>query len=135
MSVKVSDVDLKNLETMLRGIETHIQNMQLIQDRRLSPEIQKSWNEILGIVRDILKRLYEIINKLLTIDIRTQQNSDSYHTTISVGGDIKNEFPSKISETVWIRHNSLVDKALEERREILLKIIEIIGTIIKLPMP
>jgi hypothetical protein len=65
----------------------------------------------------------------------TQQHSDSYHTTISVGGDIKNEFPSKINETVWIIHNSLVDKALEEGTEILLKIIEIIGTIIKLPIP
>ena len=136
MSAKVSSVEVAELKDLVKDIETHIKNIQLT-DRKssLSPDIQKSWNDILGIIKEILTKLRDIVNNLLVIHIATTQGSDLYDTTISAAGDITNKFPSQINDIIWTRHNSLVDAALEERRKILVKIIEILGTIIKLPIP
>jgi hypothetical protein len=57
----------------------------------------------------------------------------SYKTDIRIDGDITNEFPEKVSDATdlyWKRHNELVDRILDERKELLLKVIDTVGTTI-----
>jgi hypothetical protein len=68
-----------------------------------------------------------------TIVTNTKAAGISYKTDIRIDGDLINEFPEKVSDAndlYWKRHNELVDRVLNERKEILLKVIDMVGTTI-----
>ena len=57
-----------------------------------------------------------------------------FKTTIDIDGDLKNEFPSPAPEAnsvYWARHNQLVDAALTTQKEIIIKVIDKIGSTIQ----
>jgi hypothetical protein len=88
-----------------------------------------SWNSLLGTMhlaqKDIGERIIETI-------IEGEENI-KYKTTFKIDGDIINEFPSKIPDTnnsYWKRHIELVDKVLQERKDLVHKVIDTTGTAI-----
>ena len=57
-----------------------------------------------------------------------------FKTTVGIDGDIKNEFPSSppdANNVYWNRHNQLVDEALTTQKEIIIKVIDTIGSTIQ----
>ena len=64
----------------------------------------------------------DISNK--TIETKIGDSSESvYKTDISELGDVKNSFPleaPKADDIYWRRHNELVDKVIDARKEIIL---------------
>jgi hypothetical protein len=94
---------------------------------QFNKEAKESWNQF--------SQMLQIANKDAserTIVTNTKAGT-SYKTDIRIDGDITNEFPDKVSETTdlyWKRHNELVDKVLNERKELLLKVIDMVGTTI-----
>ena len=88
-----------------------------------------SWNSLLGTVqlaqKDIGERVIETI-------IQGETNI-KYKTTFKMDGDIINEFPSNTPDTnnlYWKRHIELVDKVLQERKDLVNKVIDTTGTAI-----
>ena len=75
--------------------------------------------------KDIRERVIETI-------IQGEGNI-KYKTTFKIDGDILNEFPYNISDTnnlYWKRHIDLVDKVLQERKDLINKVIDTTGTAI-----
>ena len=54
-----------------------------------------------------------------------------YKTTIKLNGDLINEFPKDKpdeNDIYWKRHTDLVNESLQTRKDIMLKVVETIGT-------
>ena len=88
-----------------------------------------SWNNLLGTMqlaqKDVGERVIETI-------IQGEENMN-YKTTFKIDGDIINEFPPTTSDTnnlYWKRHIELVDKVLQERIDLMNKVIDTTGTAI-----
>jgi hypothetical protein len=92
---------------------------------QFNKEAKESWNQF--------SQMLQVANKDAserTIVTNTKAGT-SYKTDIRIDGDITNEFPEKVSEATdlyWKRHNELVDRVLNERKELLLKVIDMVGT-------
>jgi hypothetical protein len=57
-----------------------------------------------------------------------------YKTTIKLNGDLINEFPKDKpdeNDIYWKRHTDLVNESLQTRKEIMLKVVETIGTTVR----
>lgn len=60
--------------------------------------------------------------------------ADKFKTTIKMNGGLINEFPKdKPNENniYWKRHTDLVNESLQTRKEIMLKVVETIGTTVR----
>lgn len=88
-------------------------------------------------LQELKKMLEAGAKNLETKTIETKAGNSpksSFKTDITLTGDIKNSFPTelpKVDDVYWVRHNELVDKVLDTRKEIILKAIEIAGTTVK----
>jgi hypothetical protein len=88
-----------------------------------------SWNSLLGTMQLAQKDLGE---RVIETIIEGEENI-KYKTTFKMDGDIINEFPSNIPDTnnlYWKRHIELVDKVLQERKDLVNKVIDTTGTAI-----
>lgn len=94
------------------------------QFQQLSDADIKDW-------KDALKKLVEYLKKALgdlaIQTIITTHNTLEYKTEIKIDGDVKNTFPTNYDKQIFDRHNAVVDDALKTRKEIILKLIEVIG--------
>jgi hypothetical protein len=57
-----------------------------------------------------------------------------FRTTIKLNGDMINEFPKDRpteDDIYWKRHEDLVNESLQTKKEIMLKVVETIGTTVK----
>lgn len=48
----------------------------------------------------------------------------TYYTIIKIGGDTQNVFPEKVDQTIFDRHNQLVDQMWKARTDTIVKIID-----------
>ena len=88
-----------------------------------------SWNSLLGTMQLAQKDLGE---RVIETIIEGEENI-KYKTTFKLDGDIINEFPSNTPDTnnlYWKRHIELVDKVLQERKDLVNKVIDTTGTAI-----
>jgi hypothetical protein len=88
-----------------------------------------SWNSLLGTMQLAQKDLGE---RVIETIIEGEENI-KYKTTFKMDGDIINQLPSNISDTnnlYWKRHVELVDKVLQERKDLVNKVIDTTGTAI-----
>jgi hypothetical protein len=88
-----------------------------------------SWNSLLGTMQLAQKDLGE---RVIETIIEGEENI-KYKTIFKMDGDIINEFPSNIPDTnnsYWKRHIELVDKVLQERKDLVNKVIDTTGTAI-----
>jgi hypothetical protein len=86
---------------------------------------------------DQFSQMLQVANKdasQRTIATNTQgEGGANYKTEVRIDGDIINDFPSHVpdpNDIYWKRHTELVDRVLNERKEILLKVIDTVGTTI-----
>ena len=66
--------------------------------------------------------------------IETKFGDTIFKTTIKLDNDVISNFPSqppKDNDAYWQRHKELVDNVLDTRREIILTVIETVGSTIK----
>jgi len=81
----------------------------------------------------MLKTAADDISKK-TIETKAGTSKSSFKTDISNTGDIRSNFPvepPKVDDIYWTRHNELVDKVIDARKEIILKAIDVTGTTVK----
>lgn len=60
--------------------------------------------------------------------------ASKYKTTIKLNGDLINEFPKvepNENNIYWKRHTDLVNESLQTKKEIMLKVVETIGTTVR----
>jgi hypothetical protein len=58
----------------------------------------------------------------------------SYKTTIKLNGDVINEFPKEKpneDDIYWKRHTDLVNESLQTKKEIMLRVVETVGTTLR----
>jgi hypothetical protein len=94
---------------------------------QFNKEAKESWNQF--------SQMLQVANKDASerAIVTNTKAGTSYKTDIRIDGDITNEFPEKVSEATdlyWKRHNELVDRVLNERKELLLKVMDLVGTTI-----
>lgn len=88
-----------------------------------------SWNNLLGTMQLAQK---EIGERVVETIIQGEENI-KYKTTFKMDGDIINEFPPNPPDPnnlYWKRHIELVDKVLQERKDLINKVIDTTGTAI-----
>jgi hypothetical protein len=94
--------------------------------QNLGDPIKNSFTNFAKVTESLLAR---IENTVITTEFKSQNINITYKTTININGDITNEF-SQVDDKIWQRHNSLVDNNLQIRKEISLKIVEILSGIV-----
>jgi len=100
-----------------------------LKDNPFFSNINDSIGKIGGLLDNVLKDAGERT-------IVTKFGDEEFKTSFSMtpDNDVANNFPQtrpKEDDIYWKRHNELVDKILEERTEIFIKVIETAGTTIK----
>jgi len=73
---------------------------------------------------------------MITIETQDQTNTTLYKTTISLDGSVLNVFQANkpdANDEYWKRHNANVDQAVQNRVQMLQKVIETAGGVVKLP--
>lgn len=93
-------------------------------------QTKQSWDKFAGILEaakaDVTQR---------NIEVKTDGSKDAeFKTIIALNGDITNEFPAErpaADDVYWKRHKELVDEAMATRKELSIKVIEIVGDTIK----
>jgi hypothetical protein len=88
----------------------------------------------------ILGRLDQDIKSFDKLDVKTEiKNKDTiiavYETIYEINESITEVFPETIDPVVMARHNELVDKAIDQRNQILVDLVKIIAEIAKFPLP
>jgi hypothetical protein len=94
--------------------------------QNLGDPIKSSFTNFAKVTENLLAKME---NTVITTEFESQNIKITYKTTISINGDITNEF-SQVDDKIWQRHNSLVDNNLQIRKEISLKIVEILSGIV-----
>jgi hypothetical protein len=106
---------------------------QLLDDKANHSALRLA--DFVEIMKDMLQRLKDFLAQLgdITIITKEQRNGSSflYKTTVKISGDIENQFPSVVTQIVWERHNSMVDETINGRKKALIKIIEMLGNILR----
>jgi hypothetical protein len=90
-------------------------------------QLKASWDQFLKLMQTSSTDAVE-----KTIET-TSQGGSNYKTVIKLDGDIKNEFPNPApaSDIYWTRHNQLVDEAVALQKEIIIKVMDTVGTIVQ----
>jgi hypothetical protein len=140
--VKRTTVSIADLEDIKRSITEMESTIKTISSNSVSTfrtrETREILNKVFEAIKEMFEKFKEIIHNLGQIKITTteQKGNDNltYATTINIEGDITNTFPTDINDTIWQRHNSLVDNVINIRKDIIIKLIEIIGIIVKMPI-
>lgn len=108
--------------TMVNTVMLEQFNKQIEQ---FNTQAKMSWDQFLKLIQTSY-----LDSTQKTIETNAQ-SGPTYKTTIMFGGDIKNEFPStapNVNDMYWTRHNQLVDEALALQKEIIIKVIDTVGT-------
>ena len=95
------------------------------QIEQFNTEAKTSWEQLLKLLQTSYADATE-----KTIET-SAQNGPNYKTVIKIDGDVKNDFPSPApgtNDVYWTRHNQLVDGAVALQKEIIVKVIETVGT-------
>jgi hypothetical protein len=94
--------------------------------------IRDAWNSLATSLKGTLGDAAQ--NVIVTQD---QSGNVLFKTTVSLDGSVKNEFPATKPQTedvYWTRHNALVDQAIQNRIQIVLKMMDTVGQVVKLPV-
>ena len=95
------------------------------QVEQFNAEAKTSWEQLLKLLQTSYTDAAE-----KTIETNAQ-NGPNYKTVIKIDGDVKNDFPSaapNADNAYWIRHNQLVDGAVALQKEVIIKVIDTVGT-------
>jgi len=98
-----------------------------LKEGNIFSDIDESWKKFGNLLERALKDAGERT-------IVTKFGDSIYKTSIALDNDVTSEFPSeppKDDDVYWQRHKELVDKILDTRKEIVLKVIETVGNTIK----
>ena len=98
------------------------------QIEQFNTQAKTSWDELLKLLQISYTDLTE-----KTIET-TSQGGARYKTIIKLDGELKNDFPNpapNANDVYWIRHNQLVDEAVSLQKEIIIKVMDIVGTILQ----
>ncbi len=97
---------------------------------QFNKQAQDSWNKFAAIINTAVT---DATMRTISTTIGGQGGA-TYKTTMKLSdGDITNEFPSQapdVNNTYWVRHNELVTETLTTRKDIIMKVIETVGTTI-----
>ena len=91
-------------------------------------------NQFQKLLDDSMKQFTANTDVVIKTNVPDGQEKAEYCTTINaLTGNITTTFPSKpmVEGDIWKTHKELVDKTLESRKELQLKIIETVGSTIK----
>jgi hypothetical protein len=114
--------DLFNKGTLVNTTSLEQFNKQIEQ---FNTEAKTSWQQLLKMLQTSYTDAAE-----KTIETNSQ-NGPNYKTVIKIDGDVKNDFPNPAPDAnnvYWTRHNQLVDAAVALQKEIIIKVIETVGT-------
>ena len=114
--------DLFNKGTLVNTASLEQFNKQIEQ---FNTEAKTSWEQLLKLLQTSYTDATE-----KTIETNTQ-NGPNYKTVIKIDGDVKNDFPNlapDANNVYWTQHNQLVDGAVALQKEIIIKVIDTIGT-------
>ena len=103
--------------------EGGIFNMESLE--QFNKQVKSSWDQF--------SQILQVANKDAggRSIVTNTEGEIKYKTDIKMDGDMLNDFPTNTPEAndlYWKRHNELVDKVMNERKDILLKVIEMAGT-------
>ena len=81
--------------------------------------------------------LAQSLSNVTQITIQTKDTDENilYTSLITVDGGVSNVFQSAKPDTndeYWKRHNALVDQAVQNRNQLMLKVIETVGDVVKI---
>jgi hypothetical protein len=114
----------KRFEDWMKG-KTLVNTPSLEQ---FDTQVKTSWEQLLKLIQisstDAIEKTIET----------TSQGGPNYKTVIKLDGDIKNDFPNPPPEPnniYWTRHNQLVDQAVALQKEIIIKVMDTVGTIVQ----
>jgi hypothetical protein len=99
-------------------------------------QAQEPWSHFATIVEAATKDAAQrtIITSFRGSQQGNAQESSAYKTTLDlVNGNITNEFPNQVPDSAdvyWLRHSELVNETLSTRKELILKVIDTVGTTI-----
>ena len=95
------------------------------QIEQFNAEAKTSWEQLLKLLQTSYTDATE-----KTIETNSQ-NGPAYKTVVKIDGDVKNDFPNPAPDAnnvYWTRHNQLVDAAVALQKEIIIKVIDTVGT-------
>ena len=98
------------------------------QMEQFNSKTKNSWDQLIKILQvsyaDSTQRTIET----------NSQAGPNFKTVVGIDGDLKNDFPSPPPDpnnVYWIRHNQLVAETLDSQKEIIGKVIEVVGATIQ----
>ena len=98
------------------------------QISQFNAQAQASWEQLLKLIHT------SYIDSSQKVIVTNAHEGPNYKTIIKLNGDLKNEFPSPSPDTndvYWLRHNQLVDEAVALQKEMIMKVIDTVGTTIQ----
>jgi hypothetical protein len=114
--------DLFNKGTLVNTASLDQFNKQIEQ---FNTQARTSWEQLLKLLQTSYTDATE-----KTVETNAQ-NGPNYKTVIKIDGDVKNDFPNPApdaNDVYWTRHNQLVDGAVALQKEIIIKVIDTVGT-------
>jgi gas vesicle protein len=96
----------------------------------LGADIKDSFDKLDGVMK-------QSVTDVMQIKVQTADASSNvlYSTIIAVDGSVSNVFQATqpdATDEYWKRHNALVDQAVQNRNQLMLKVIETVGGVFKI---
>jgi hypothetical protein len=94
-------------------------------------------------MKDSFDRLRTVMKMGLTdvdhTSVETQDSSNNlvYKTVVTLDGSVTNQFPATkpdANDDYWKRHNAVVDQVIQNRNAMMMKVVETIGGMLKIPV-
>lgn len=96
----------------------------------LGGELKASFDKFGSVLQKSLSDVTQI-----TVQTKDTNNNVLYSTVITIDGGVSNSFQVTKPDTndeYWKRHNALVDQAVQNRNQLMLKVIETVGGVFKI---
>jgi hypothetical protein len=122
------------------SLEQILKQVVEINDKLMAIESKSTkvtQKERVAIIKE-LKLIIQAIRNFLELKVTTSilgNEQAPYVTTVKFGGDVESKFPKELIKDIFTRHNELVNSAWEFRKNILLKIIDVILELLKRYLP
>jgi hypothetical protein len=86
-------------------------------------------------LRNVLRQGFTDVDHM-TVATQDAANSIVYRTTVTLDGSVSNDFPTPkpdANDEYWKRHNAVVDQVLQNRAQLMQKVVETLGGMLKIP--
>jgi hypothetical protein len=127
------DIARKFAESIRQG--ANVPNTSIIPNVTIFEHMDKQIKEALDQFPKILEKANQTITEtVISTNIGDLDNGIKYETTIRINGDIVSKFPTTApneNDIYWKTHRNEVNRVLQMRKDIILKVIETVGMTVK----